>query len=194
MRIAAAAVLVVAMLVGQGLAVVNVTLVADQPVLEVGQQTQVHILAQGTQGAIYGMAGNILASGEGLEATPGSFTFDPDMLSSFPIAYGTPGPNGGWNGFGTKQTSSSLDRTFALQVWEEVASYTVTAVSLGDTVLTYDWETGEMYNGWTTVEVGFLRTTQLGTVTPATITVVPEPSMFALLALGTAALRRRLHR
>ncbi len=198
MRYVLAVLAAVALLSVPGLGQINVTLVADSPVIGIGQQTQVHVWAQGSGGGLAALGGSVVASGDAaLETVAGSFSFVPSFLSweqydpgdgsqLFPPAVGAAGVNGGWSGFGSMQTALPLDEGFARLAAVEIASYTVEGLALGTVSLSF---VGGEFGNFMPLECN--ESLALGTLTGATITVVPEPVTLALLAVGGLAMVRR---
>lgn len=133
------------------LAAVDIELVPDDPSIQVGQITTVHLLARGTVGGIASAAGYVQATtsdGGGLSAIAGSFAWagDPRRFvssSPFPTALGQPGANGGWGtvgnrstGFGSMQANyMAVDKTFGLGNYVELATYRVSGTAVGHVTL-----------------------------------------------------------
>jgi hypothetical protein len=186
------------------MAVVNVKLVADDTELLQGESTVVRVFAQGTVAGVFSLGGyisaaapvDVLTSVGGMTFTP---AFQPTGLFTPKSVPGTVNfAKGGFgdlspstSGFGSEQTEwGTPDSTVGLADYIEVCYYTVTA----DTAVTAPQSVTLHFNtktvsGYKPLEVD--KTGVLGTITDATITVVPEPMTMALLALGGLFLARR---
>ncbi len=187
-----AAVAVVALLAGSSPGLINVMLVADQTVLVPGQTTTIHIWAQGTAAGLFSLGGSVVASGTPgeLAANPDSFAWVPEFLSppQYPPAAGTPGANGGWSGFGSMQADYyHPNANYGKTDYVELASYTITA-QLASGAATLGFSGGSV-SGFKPAETN--KSVTLGTITPVTITIVPEPATMALLVLGSLLVTRR---
>jgi hypothetical protein len=188
-----AAAAVVGLLAELSFGLINVKLVADQTALAPGQTTTVHILGEAVGAGLFSLAGDVVASGTpgGLSANPGSFMWMPDFnpvpMGNLYARLGTPADNGGWIGFGSVQTERVTDYYFARDSFVELASYAVTAQTVAGSVsLTF---VGRTYSGF--VPLATDGTKNLGTITPVTISIVPDPATLALLAVGGLLIGRR---
>jgi hypothetical protein len=198
------ALLVVGFLAAPSFGVVNVKVVADQPVLNVGQSTTVRILAQGTVNGVYSLGGYISAAGaQDVLTSVGAMSFDPlfSPTGLFTPKAPTGGTNygkGGWgdatpttSGFGTQQTSWDVpNANLGKADYVQVAWYTVTAdaavASPQSVTLSF---VSKSVSGYKPLETD--KTGVLGTITNASIQVVPEPVTMALLAIGGLLVARR---
>jgi hypothetical protein len=199
------ALLVTVLLAAPSLGVINIKVVADSPVLSVGQSTVVRIFAQGTNAGVFALGGYIEATGStDWLTTVGTMSFDslysPAGLFP-PKAY--PGTTnyakGGFgdatpvnSGFGTQQTDWGTPiPSCGRDEYVQVCHYTIVADgwSYGSTNVTLRF-VPKTIAGYKPLEVD--KTGILGLVTPAVITT-PEPMTLVLLALGgLAAARRRV--
>lgn len=197
MRYFLAVIMALAVLTTPALGVILISIVPDSPTLYVGQQMEVHILAQGTDAGVASIGGSILASGDpALETVPASLTFAPEFLAwgdaaaQLGPALGTAGADGGWSRFGTMQTARPVSYDYGKVAPVEIASYTVRGMAEGQVVLTLQAET---VKGYYPVEAN--QSATVGQVTDAVIEVVlPEPASMALLVLlagGMICTRRR---
>ncbi len=182
---------------------INVKVTADDSSLSSGQTTTIRVLAQGSAAGIASLAGSINASGTAglLNSNAGSLAWVPAFASdnstppNFPKQLGAAGPNGGWSAFGSMQTNyGTMDPTYGKIDFVEVAHYTVTAMAKA----TSDPESvslqfsGSRIEGFKPVETDL--STTMGSITPVTITVTPEPITLSLLALGGLVAARRRSR
>lgn len=175
-------------------AVINISLTTDATSLAPGQQTVVHILAQGTSAGIFSLAGSIAATGDAgvLQAVPGSFVWCSPLggLASYgvPAVLGAPDSDGGWASFGSCQSQLPPDLTFAKAAPVEVASYLVQGTGIGSATLTF--QSGE-FGGFMIAESNVTQVP--GTITEVTIQGTPEPGTLALVATAVTAfaIRRR---
>lgn len=192
MRNLLTALVVVGLLAAPSLGVINVKITADETNLTPGATTTVRIWGQGTDAGLYSLAGDVVASGDAgvLTSTAGSLAFSPlfHPTSLFAPNPGAAGANGGWNGFGTMQTTwDTPNPDLGRDDYIEVASYTVAAGNQGTVSLSF---VAQSISGYKPVETNKALT--LGAVTPVAINVVPEPVTMALLAIGgLVAVRRR---
>lgn len=199
------ALVIVGLLAAPGMAVVNVKLVADKPVLAPGETTVVRIFAQGTSAGLFSLGGYISATGnQDVLTSIGNMSFSgpyhpidlffpkdyPDTDNYSKGGYGDATPAN--SGFGTQQTDWGIPNSeLGKAEYVEVCYYTViadvTPATPQSVTLHFNAKT---VGGYKPLEVDM--TGVLGTITDAVITVTPEPMTIALLALGTvAAIRRR---
>lgn len=174
-----------------GLAVINITLTADQATLNVGETTTIRLWGQGTVAGLWSLGGNITAAGDpGVlkVKVPVNCAWHPLFSAGGLYAWPpTPGPNGGWGPLGSEQTEwGTPDSDFAK--WEPVDlfDYTVQATGPGTVTLSF---TGANVSGFKPMECD--KTGVMGTLTPVTITVTPEPVTMIMLTLGGLLARRR---
>lgn len=186
------ALLVVGLLAAPSLGVINVKLTADQTSLAAGQSTTVRLWAQGTGAGIYAMGGDIKpaitdAAGQ-LVSTAASFAFTSDFIPTglFSPKLGTALANGGWQNFGSQQTTwDTPNSSLGKAAFVEVAHYTVTAQpGLNSVTLTF---AGKSVSGYKPLETD--KTGVMGT--NASVTITPEPVTMALLAIGGLVVARR---
>ncbi len=179
---------VVGLLAAPSLGLVNVRIVPSQTQLNVGEQTVVAIeVGTGEVGVgVYALSGSVIPSAAGVLANVGDLTFDPAYRAapSFPYTVGTAG-NGGVAGFGSVRTGATTTDDHGDLEWVPFATYTVVGASLGTVELNF---VEGLYGGWLPLDS---NGNGLGTVTSGTITVVPEPTTMALLALGGLLIARR---
>jgi hypothetical protein len=188
MRSGMTALLAVCLLAGPVLGIINVTVSADGSVVDGkvqlanGETTTIRISVQ--SGDLIMFAGDVKPTGtlDLLNSNPGSFAWVPGW-DGFGSTVGTPGANGEWDGF-----AASWGYFDAAWPAGQIASYTVTAgpTGTGDVTLAFAART---INGIKPAEGN--KATVLGTLTPVTIHVAPEPVTLALLALGGLMLSRR---
>lgn len=200
MRTLLTTLVVVGLLAAPSLGVINITVAADGPVVDGKVQlnnagtTTIRLYAQGTASGIYSIAGDIIAAGPTLlTSNVGSFVWAPEMtpIGLFTPKQGSAGPNGGWSNFASVRTDYLMpDSNFAKDSMALMCSYTVTAASTGTGDITLSF-VGKTVNGIKTSEVETDKSTILGTFTPVTISVVPEPTVLTLMALGGLAMIRR---
>ncbi len=158
------------------LAVINVKVVADKMVLACGESTAIRILAQGTDAGLYSLSGDIVASGPvGLTSVPDSLVWVPEFVCNIPIPpgatteFGTPGTNGGWSQFWSRQPSP--DFNYARSSYVEVASYTVTALGTDQAPVVLEFRLGDYTSPLESMECDY--NTAIGLLEGATITVLP---------------------
>jgi hypothetical protein len=196
MRYLCMVVLLTGLLAAPSSGVINIKLTADNPNMIWGQTTTIRVLAEGTDAGIASVAGDINALGTaGLLSSNASSllwvpAFDGDPVN-FPAQVGTTGTNGGWSGFGSMQSSyRPMDPTYGKNAFVEIAHYTVTAASgMGQVNLSFSESRVE---GFRPVETD--QSTVMGSITPVTISVTPEPITLSLLALGGLVAARRRSR
>ena len=189
------ALLVVGLLAAPSLGVINIKVTADQTSLAPGASTTVRLWAQGTAAGIYAMGGDIKplvadAAGQ-LVSTAGSFAFTSDFIPTglFSPKPGTALANGGWQNFGSQQTTWDTPNTnLGKAAFVEVAHYTVTAQpSLASVTLTFAGKSVSGYKPLETDKTGIIGLNQSLTLPLG----VPEPVTLALLAVGGLMLVRR---
>lgn len=184
------AVAICGLLTVPSLAAIDVTLTADQTTLKVGDTTAIHLWGQGTTAGLFSLGGSITAAGD-----PGVLNtmvtswgwnplFHPDWLDFAPPK---PGPNGGWGPLGSEQRDyGTPDAEFARAAPDNLFDYTVQATGPGTVTLSF---TGGNVSGFRPLECD--KTGVIGTLTPVTITVTPEPGTMIMLALGGLLIARR---
>ncbi len=182
------ALVVVGLLAAPSLGVVNVRIVPTDTEILIGQETVVTVeVTTGTAGVgVYALAGSVVPSQAGVLGNVGTLAFDGAYLasSSFPYAIGS-AANGGVAGFGSVRTGVTNADNWADLQWKPFATYTVAGLAEGVVGLSF---VEGSFAGWMPLDSSYGG---LGTVTGATINVVPEPATMALLALGGLAIIRR---
>jgi hypothetical protein len=199
MRTLMMALVVAGVLATSSQGVVNVKVVADGPIVSGKVQlansasTTIRILGQGTTAGLFALAGSVRAGAGNpvLLTSVGPMVFAPEYNPTglFTPKPGVPGPNGGWENFGTQQTDwGTPDSSLGRAAYIEVCHYTITALPAGTGDVTLSFTYGLTISGYKPLETD--KTGVLGTLTPVTIHV-PEPIGMALLALGSLVLTRR---
>jgi hypothetical protein len=188
------------------LAVVNVKVTADDTNLLNGDSTIVRIWAQGTAAGLYSLGGYIVAtkvsgSLDVLTSTAGSMVFDPLFNPASPFAPKPGAPDaagkGGWGdlapttaGFGTMQTGwAAPDPLLGKANYVQICHYTVVADAFPVAGVVSLGFVSKSVGGYKPQETD--KTGVLGTLTPVSINVTPEPVTMALLALGGLVVARR---
>ncbi len=180
---------VVGLLAAPSLAVINVGLASSKTTMNVGDTAVITVSGQGTTAGLFSLAGNITASGASALTSTGPFAWVSSFSPTFGLTAnnGVAGVNGGWSSFGSQQTNYlTPDATFAKAAPVALASYTVTATAPGQVTLSF---VNGTVGGYKPVETD--KSSVIGTLTPVTITVTPEPVTMALLALGGLVVARR---
>ncbi len=160
----------------------DITLTADDPQLQMGEQTTVRMWTKLSPGGLKDpiVNGGVMAAGDSgiLAAIPGSQAANPGFTY---LAAGVPAPNGGWSFGGSADTAPFLGNG----VVEELMHYQVQATAVGTVSLTPRM----IYNLYHFPEDDFIQQF-VGT----TITVTPEPASLLLLGLGALGLVRLTRR
>ncbi len=186
---------VVGLLAAPSLGVINITLVSNKASIAVGETATISILAQGTVAGVAGVGGDIVGTttiGAGALSSS-NFAWDTAMFWSpmFPGTYGTAGANGGWSQFSSGQTAFPPSSLYGKAAPVVTGTYTVTGVTAGTVRLDFI-NSPISIHGYKSIEVD--KSVIMGTITPVTIAITPEPATMVLLAIGgLLAARRRSH-
>ncbi len=180
----------VGLVAGASPGVINVWLQADRTILNPGESTVIHVMAEGTESGLWMLSGDIVVSGTAGLLTSSNWAWDSTFnYAVVPAVPGTPGPNGGMTGFGSMQTAYPPSNAYAKTSYVDVATYTVTVPPSvpQHAQLTFNFVVKtEGYHGFVPKETGGQRT--IGTVWGVAIDVCAPvgPPLIASIPNGYA--------
>ncbi len=185
--------LVVGLLVAPSFGLINVALTASNLTPNVGDTITITVSGQGSASGLYALGLNTVAStsdgGALTTVGPGTWVAAMTPPNPFVTKNGTVAANGGLSQFGSEQVNYlAPDPTYALNALVPVFSYQVTVGNTPGSHVTLSLTTGT-YGGYKCAETS--KATAIGTLTPVTITIMPEPATMVLLAIGGLLVARR---
>jgi len=190
------ALLGVGLLAAPSFGVITANLVVDNPALNPGESTTVHLFVENAGGtaAIFAVAVQVAADVPGVIASSVPVTFvAPISDVNLGGSTGVVGPNGGVDDVAGSQPlfGPGLDLNYGLAGPVEALNFEVTAVGNPGDVVNLTILNEFDVPGFAGINDLASQTGDEADYTGATITIVPEPATLALLALGGLVAARR---